>query len=165
MVHAGGMPPEEGETQAGPAVRERPGWWTEEDEEFFSEAAANALPIHGTRDHAINLLSDPPRHTPIYPLHAKELEVLKEYIEKALERGWIRRSDSPIAAPVLFVPKKGGELRLCVDYRGLNGVTVKDRTPILIIDIILERLTRARIFTKLNIKNAYYRVRIREGDE
>ena len=52
-----------------------------------------------------------------------------------------------------------------MDYRGLNKVIIKDRTPIPIIDTILKRLTRARIFTKLDIKNAYYRVRIREGDE
>ena len=119
----------------------------------------------GDYHHAIDLNSDPPRGSAIYPLHEKELEELKGYIEKALARGWIRRSKSPIASPILFVPKKGGELRLCVDYRGLNAVTVKDRSPIPLIENIMERLMGATVFTKLDLKNAYHRIRIRKGDE
>jgi hypothetical protein len=142
-----------------------PHWWGPEQQQFFDMEAANALPAFGKRDHAINLIGDPPRYSPIYPLHQRELEVLKEYIEKALVRGWIRRSTSPIGAPVVFVPKKGGELRLCQDYRALNTVTEKDRTPIPLIDNMMDRLTGATVFTKLDLKHAYHRVRIKEGDE
>ncbi|KPM33866.1 hypothetical protein AK830_g12706, partial [Neonectria ditissima] len=72
---------------------------------------------------------------------------------------------SPAGAPILFVPKKGGKLRLCVDYRGLNKITRKDKAPLPLIHEILDRLGKAQIFTKLDLKDAYHRLRIREGDE
>lgn len=78
---------------------------------------------------------------------------------------WIRPSSSPIRALILFVPKKGGELRLCVDYHGLNRVTKKNKAPLPLISEILDRLGKARVFTKLDLKDAYHRLRIREGDE
>ena len=65
----------------------------------------------------------------------------------------------------MFVPKKGGGLRLCVDYRGLNRITIKDRTPLPLISETMDRLRRAKRFTKLDLKDVYYRLRIREGDE
>ena len=65
----------------------------------------------------------------------------------------------------MFVPKKGGGLRLYVDYRGLNQITIKDRTPLPLISETMDRLRRAKRFTKLDLKDAYYRLRIREGDE
>lgn len=91
--------------------------------------------------------------------------MLREYIEDAQKKGWIRPSQSPAGAPIMFVPKKGGGLRLCVDYRGLNNVTIKDRTPLPLISETLDRLRRAKIFTQLDLKDAYHRMRIREGDE
>ena len=65
----------------------------------------------------------------------------------------------------MFVPKKGGGLRLYVDYRGLNKITLKNRTPLLLIGETLDRLGGAKIFTKLDLKDAYHRLRIRRGDE
>ena len=65
----------------------------------------------------------------------------------------------------MFVPKKDGGLRLCVDYRGLNKVTIKNRTPLPLISKTLDRLRRSKRFTKLDLKDAYYRLRIRKGDE
>jgi hypothetical protein len=72
----------------------------------------------------------------IYPLAEKELEVLREYIDDALRKGWIRPSRSPTGAPILFVPKKGGQLRLCVDYRALNKITKKNRAPLPLIGVL-----------------------------
>ena len=72
---------------------------------------------------------------------------------------------SPAGAPILFVQKKDGSLRLCVDYRGLNKITVKNRHPLPLITETLDRLQGARCFTKLDIRNAYHRIRIRLGDE
>jgi len=66
---------------------------------------------------------------------------------------------------VLFVPKKDGGLRLYVDYQGLNNLTKKNRYPLPLISETLDRLIRAKVFTKIDLKDAYYRLRIREGDE
>lgn len=95
----------------------------------------------------------------------QELSVLLEYIEKALEKNWIRPSKSPAGAPVLFAPKKNGTLRLCVDYRGLNEITVKNRYPLPLISEILDRLAGAKIYTQLDLRDAYHRIRIQAGDE
>ena len=95
----------------------------------------------------------------------KELEELRDYLGKNLSRGWIRESDSPVGAPILFVKKKDGSLRLCVDYRGLNAVTKKDRYPLPLIGEALDRLSTAKYYTKLDIKDTYHNIRIRDGDE
>lgn len=136
----------------------------EEFRDVFSEDAANTLPPRGRPEHAIELTGDPP-YGPIYNLSEKELKVLREYLKDALDRGWIRESTSPAGAPILFTPKKGGELRLCVDYRGLNQLTIKNRYPLPLMDEIMDRLSQAKLFTKLDLRNAYQRIRIREGDE
>ncbi|EDN04910.1 hypothetical protein HCAG_08572 [Histoplasma mississippiense (nom. inval.)] len=121
---------------------------------------------HAPHDHAIDLKpgKEPP-YRPIYNLSPQELSVLREYIEKALEKNWIRPSKSPAGAPVLFAPKKDGTLRLCVDYRGLNEITVKNRYPLPLISEILDRLAGAKIYTQLDLRDAYHRIRIRAGDE
>jgi hypothetical protein len=101
---------------------------------------------------------------PIYPLSARELQVLREYLETALEKGWIRPSESAAGAPILFVPKPDGSMRLCVDYRGLNKVTKKNRYPLPLIPEILDRLVGAQVFTKLDLRDAYHRIRITNED-
>jgi hypothetical protein len=72
---------------------------------------------------------------------------------------------SPAGAPILFAKKKDGSLRLCIDYQGLNKVTVKNRHPLPLIAESLERLAQAKIYTKLDIRDAYHRIRIKEGDK
>ena len=98
-------------------------------------------------------------------MKGNELKELREYLGKNLSRGWIRESESPVGAPILFVKKKDGSLRLRVDYRGLNAVTKKDRYPLPLIGEALDRLSTAKSYTKLDIKEAYHNIRIREGDE
>jgi transposase InsO family protein len=132
---------------------------------IFSTGNTTLPPVDG-HVHAIELEGDAiPPVGPIYPLAETELEVLRAYIDEALANGRIRYSRSPTGAPVLFVPKKGGKLRLCVDYRALNKVTRKNRAPLPLINEILDRLAKAKRFTKLDLKDAYHRLRIREGDE
>lgn len=63
------------------------------------------------------------------------------------------------------MPKPNSSIRLCIDYRGLNKVTVKNRYPLPLISELIDRLSKAKIFTKLDLRDAYYRLRIREGDE
>jgi hypothetical protein len=132
----------------------------------FSEERANRLPVHGPHEMAIDL--EPGKtapHGPLYSLSANEAEVLRDYINKNLQRGWIRRSTSKAGAPILFAKKKDGTLRICVDYRGLNAVTIKNRHPLPLIGESLDRLGNAQIYTKLDLRDAYHRIRIKEGDE
>ena len=79
--------------------------------------------------------------------------------------GFIRPSSSPHGAPVLFVRKKDGSLRLCVDYRGLNKITKKDRYPLPLISDLLQTAGKARVYTTIDLRHAYHLVRITEGDE
>lgn len=95
----------------------------------------------------------------------EELLVLRKTLTDLLKKGWIRSSSSPAAAPVLFARKPNGGLRLCVDYRGLNAITIPDRYPLPLFKETLRQLSKARWFTKLDVKSAFHRIRIREGDE
>ena len=94
----------------------------------------------------------------------KELLVLKEYIEENLAKGFIRHSSLPAEAPVLFVKKADGSLRFCVDYCGLNEITIKNRYPLPLIQEMLACLQRARWYTKLDLRDGYYHLRIAEGE-
>lgn len=134
--------------------------------DLFNPENAGVLPEMKETDHRIPLVEGKsPPHGPLYKLSERELEVLRVYLEDALRKGWIRHSTSPAGAPIMFVPKKGGKLRLCVDYRALNAVTIKDRCPLPLIEETLDRLTGARYFTSLDLKDAYHRIRISAGDE
>ena len=133
--------------------------------DVFSTEKAGLLPAHKASDHAIDLDGKDPPYGPLYNLSNTELKVLREYLDDALAKGWIRHSVSPAGAPILFVPKKDGGLRLCVDYQGLNQVTIKNRHPLPLISKTLDRLSGAKVFSKLDLKDAYHRIRIRKGDE
>jgi len=91
--------------------------------------------------------------------------MLREYLNTYLKNGFIRSLRSPAALPVLFILKTNKEFRLYVNYKGLNVVTIKNRYLFLFINEIFNRVSGAKIFTKINIKIIYYRVRIRDGDE
>jgi hypothetical protein len=94
-----------------------------------------------------------------------ELGVLKQYIDDNLEKGFIRPSISFCASSVLFVPKKDETLRLCVDFRQLNSITVKDRYMLPLIKELHDRLRGARVFTSLDLRGAYNLIRMKEGEE
>ena len=95
----------------------------------------------------------------------KELEVLRGYIDENLKKGFIRESKSKAGYPILFAKKKDGSLRLCVDYRKLNDITVKNRYPLPNIGELRDRLSKAKIFTKLDLRGAYNLIRMKAGDE
>jgi Reverse transcriptase (RNA-dependent DNA polymerase) len=82
-----------------------------------------------------------------------------------LEKGYIRPSNSPFGAPILFARKKDNTLRMCVDYRALNANTWSDRYPLPRIDELLDRLAGAKWFSKMDLRSGYYQVRITPGDE
>jgi len=81
------------------------------------------------------------------------------------EKGFIRRSDSPASSPILFVKKPSRGLRVCVDYRGLNAITVKNRYLLPLIKETLNRVARAKIFIKLDIIAAFNKLRMAKGEE
>ena len=101
----------------------------------------------------------------MYVLSGVELEAMREFLKTNLANGFIRPSQSKAAAPVMLVKKPDGKLRLVVDFRGLNAVTVKNRFPLPLIGEMLDRLHKAKVFTKIDLWNAYHQVRVREGDE
>ncbi|QRW23854.1 Transposon Tf2-12 polyprotein [Rhizoctonia solani] len=132
----------------------------------FSEEELSKLPPHRPYNIAIELLLDAqPRHGPIYSLGPREDAELKETIEKQLKAGLIRPSRSPMASPILFVKKKNGKLRMCVDYRRLNSMTKKNVYPLPLPQNLIEKLQGAKIFSKFDLKAGYNLVRIKEGDE
>lgn len=130
-------------------------------DDVFDPSAPRSL--RDGAEHAIETTEDPP-FGPIYTLSVRELEELRRYIEEALANGWIRHSTSPAGAPILFVPKKDGGLRLCVDYRGLNQVTIKNRHPLPLISEILDRVQKAKRFSKVDLKDAFHGMKIKESD-
>ena len=101
----------------------------------------------------------------IYNMSPAELKALDNYIKDALAKGWIRKSQSPAGALILFIPKKSGKLCLCIDYHGLNAVTIKIRYPLPLISELLDRLNGSVIFSKVDLRNAYHQIRIHKGDE
>ena len=132
----------------------------------FSKKRADTLPPHRTYDLSIELEEGKaPPFGPVYSLSELELKALSAWLEENLSKGFIRASTSPAGAPILFVKKKDGTLRLCVDYRALNNITIKNRYPLPLIPEALDRLRTAKIFTKLDLRGAYNLVRVKQGDE
>jgi len=133
---------------------------------LFSEALAKNLPPHRLYDHKIPLREGfTPPFVLLYSMSRTELQTLKEWLEENLSKGFIRVSSSPAASPILFVKKTDGSLRLCVDYRGLNAGTIKNRFPLPLLQETLMRLSKAKYFTILDIRGAYNLVRMAEGEE
>ena len=135
-------------------------------EGVFSKEKANELPVSSPYNHEIKLEGDcQPPYSLIYPLSTPKLQVLREYLHDNLVKGFIQHSTSSAGTPILFVKKKDGSLRLCVDYRGLNLLTKKNWYPLPLIGEALDQLSGAKIYTKLDIQAAYNRVWMKEGDE
>ena len=125
-----------------------------------------ALPPRRGIDHQIELVpgAKPPTKAP-YRMAPPELEELRKQLKELLEAGFIRPSKAPFGAPVLFQKKHDGSLRLCIDYRALNKVTVCNTYPVPLIANLFDQLSGAKYFTKLDLRSGYYQVRIAEGDE
>ena len=132
----------------------------------FSKEESDKLPEHCPYDHTIPLQDGTaPPFGPIYNLSPAELEYLRKYIDENLSKNFLRHSQSPAAAPILFVKKPDGSLRLCVDYRGLNRITIKNRYPLPLIGELFGRLGKAKYFSKFDMRDGYNRLRIARGEE
>jgi hypothetical protein len=99
-----------------------------------------------------------------YRMAAPELAELKKQLRELQRSGFIRPSSSPWGAPVLFVEKKDKSLRMCVDYRSLNEVTIKNKYPLPRIDELFDQLKGAKYFSKVDLRLGYHQLKIRESD-
>jgi hypothetical protein len=97
-------------------------------------------------------------------MSAEELTKLKKQLKDLLDKQYIRPSASPWGSPVLFVRKKDGTMRLCIDYRSLNAVTIKNKYPLPRIDDLLDQLRKAKFFSKIDLRSGYHQMKIRECD-
>ena len=133
---------------------------------LFTKEAADNLPPHRYVDHAIELEEGAkPPFGPLYNMSQLELEALQDYLKENLSKGFIRASKSSAASPVLFAKKADGSLRFCVDYRGLNAITKKNRYPLPLIDETLYRLRGAKYYTRLDLRSAFNLIRMKKGHE
>ncbi|KAA0057668.1 pol protein [Cucumis melo var. makuwa] len=139
-----------------PVVRDYPDVFPEE---------LPGLPPHREVEFAIEL---EPGTVPIsrapYRMAPAELKELKVQLQELLDKGFIRPSVSPWGAPVLFAKKKDGSMRLCIDYRELNKVTVKNRYPLPRIDDLFDQLQGATVFSKIDLRSGYHQLRIKDED-
>ncbi|KAA3483558.1 DNA/RNA polymerases superfamily protein [Gossypium australe] len=99
-----------------------------------------------------------------YRMAPKELVELKAQIQELLDRGFIRPSISPWGAPVLFVKKKDGSMRMCIDYRQLNKLTIKNKYPLPRIDDLFDQLKGASVFSKIDLRSGYHQLKVKEAD-
>uniref|UniRef100_A0A3P9HPM2 Gypsy retrotransposon integrase-like protein 1 n=1 Tax=Oryzias latipes TaxID=8090 RepID=A0A3P9HPM2_ORYLA len=120
----------------------------------FSKIKANSLPPHRPYDCGR-----------LFNLSVPEKEAMEKYIQEALANGHIRPSSSPVGAGFLFVEKKDKTLRPCVDYRELNQITIKDKYSLPLLDSVFDSVQGARVFSKLDLRNAYHLIRVKDGDE
>ena len=109
-----------------------------------------------------------PGSTPIaktpYRLAPSEMQELMKQLQELLDKGFIRPSSSPWGAPVLFVKKKDGSMRMCIDYRELNKVTIKNRYPLPRIDDLFDQLQGASFFSKIDLRSGYHQLKVQEED-
>jgi len=124
------------------------------------------LPPRRRIDHVIKMVPKvaPPAKAP-YRMSHEELKELKVQLEELLTKGYIKPSKSPYGAPVLFLHKKDGMLKMCIDYKALNKATVKNRYPLLRIDDLFDRLSGVKVFSRIDLRLGYFQIRITEGDE
>jgi len=157
--------------------KEKPDWLKRSFEEIvppqyhefkavFSKESFDELPGRKPWDHAIELKpGSEPHRCKIYPLSPNEQAELDAFLDENLKSGRIRPSKSPMASPVFFVKKKDGSLRLVQDYRKLNDMTIKNSYPLPLISDLVNKLSKAKYFTKLDVRWGYNNVRMKEGDE
>lgn len=133
--------------------------------DVFPEELPAGLPPAREVDHKIELVpgSIPPSR-PTFRLSATELEELKKQLDELLAAGFIQHSKSPYGAPILFVKKKDGTMRMCVDYRALNNVTIKNSYPLPRVDELFDRLQGAQFFSKIDLRSGYHQIRIAPED-
>lgn len=133
---------------------------------MFRKSRVTSLPPYRPYDCSIDLL--PGTSAPkgrLYSLSVPKNQAMRENIQASLKASIVHPSSSPAGAGFFFVSKKDKSLRPCIDYWGLNNITIKNRYPLPLISSAFECLQDAKVFTKLGLRNAYHLVWIHEGDE
>jgi hypothetical protein len=110
------------------------------------------------------LLGTAPISKQPYRMSVKELKELKKQLTKSQEAGYIRSNSLPCGAPVLIVQKKEGSQGMCVDYRSLNDVTVKNKYPLPRVEDLFDQMRGARVFSKIDLRSGYHQMKIRPSD-
>jgi hypothetical protein len=132
--------------------------------DVFSEELPG-MPPHRDIEFLIELLlGAPPILKRPYRMPMNELVELKKQIDELQAKGFIRPSSFPWGAPVLFVEKKDGTQQMCVDYRSLNEVTIKNKYPLPRIEDLFDQMKVASVLSKINLRSGYHQLRIRESD-
>ena len=123
------------------------------------------LPLDREIEFSIDLVpGTKPIHKAPYRMASVELKELTEQLQELIDRGFIRPSILPWGAPVLFVKKKDGSMRLCIDYRELNKVTIRNKYPLPRIDDLFDQLKGAFVFSKIDLRSAYHQLKVRKED-
>src|SRR5215216_2686925 len=132
---------------------------------FPDELPLGLPPLRGI-EHRIDLIPGKPLPNKApYHMNPEETKEIQWQVQQLLENGHVRESLSPCVVPVILVPKKDGTSRMCSDCRPINAITVRYRYPIPHLDDMLDELSGATIFSKIDLKSGYYQIRIQEGDE
>jgi hypothetical protein len=133
--------------------------------DVFPDDLPAGLPPERAIDHRIELVpGSAPTSRPTYRMSQTELDELKKQLQDLVDHGFVQPSKSPYGAPVLFVRKKDGSNRMCVDYRALNKITIKNKYPLPRVDELFDRLLGARYFSKIDLRSGYHQVRIHPDD-
>ena len=121
--------------------------------------------MHEGHEFKIDLENEvPPVHRPLYKMSPLKREEAKKQIESVLEHGFVRPSDSPYGAPILFIPKKDGNLRLCIDYHWLNKKRVKKKYPLPLSEEVFDWLGSPKVFGKIDLRSGYWQMSVKPKD-
>jgi hypothetical protein len=132
---------------------------------FASEIPAGLPPIRGI-EHQINLIpgASLSNRAP-YRTNPEETKEIQQQVQELLNKGYVCESLNPCTALVILVPKKDGTWCMCVDYRAINNITIRYRYPIPYLDDMLDELSAAVVFTKVDFRSGYHQIRMKLGDE
>ncbi len=133
-------------------------------EDVFSIKSADKLSLHEDHDHAIEITAES-LYESLYNLSNTKLATLRQYLDNVLVKEWIKHFVSLTDVSILFILKKNDSLHLCINYQDLNKITVKNHHSLSLINETLDRLSKVKQFTNLNLKNVYHRLRIQREDE
>ncbi|MCO5573398.1 hypothetical protein L7F22_027169 [Adiantum nelumboides] len=132
---------------------------------FIDDIPGELPPKRGDDDHAIELIpgSSPPNKPPYRVSQAQQEEIMRQ-VNELVEKGMVRPSSSPFCSPILLLHKKDGTYRICVDYRALNKITIKNRFPVPCIEDLFDKLQGSTYFSRIDLKSGYHQIRIVNED-